>query len=347
MIRLYPEQLDAQLTKGLRACYLLFGNDLLLLQESLDTLRHHALEQGFTDHSSFILDQSTDWNVIFSTCQALSLFASRQSLLLQLPKNGPNAAIAENLVKLAGLLHQDILLVLRGNKLTKAQENSAWFKALLQHGVSINCLTPEQDQLPRWVAQRAKQRKLQLDDAATQLLCYCYEGNLLALMQALQRLSLLYPDGKLTLPRVEQVVNNAAHFTPFHWLDAVLAGKSKRAWHVLQQLQAQDSEPVILLRTLQRELMLLVTLQRSMSATPLRHLFDQHKVWQNRRMLLTQSLKRLNAHQLQQAIRLLTRLELAIKQDYNQPIWPEIETLTLLLCGKSLSPGIVNFDEYR
>ncbi len=49
------------------------------------------------------------------------------------------------------------------------------------------------------LAARAKQHQLQLDDAASQLLCYCYEGNLLALAQALERLALLWPDGKLTL----------------------------------------------------------------------------------------------------------------------------------------------------
>ncbi|MGL9733892.1 MAG: DNA polymerase III subunit delta [Symbiopectobacterium sp.] len=347
MICIYPEQLAVQLNEGLHACYLLFGNDPLLLQESLDMLRHRAREQGFTEHFSFTLDQSTDWDPIFSVCQALSLFSSRKSLLLQLPENGPNAAMAENLAKLAGLLHQDVLPILRGRKLTKAQQNSAWYKALSQHGVIINCLTPEQAQLPRWVVQRTKQRKLQLeeDDAATQLLCYCYEGNLLALMQALERLSLLYPDGKLTLPRVEQAVNDDSHFTPFHWLDAVLAGKSKRAWYVLQQLQTEDSEPVILLRTLQRELTLLVTLQRNMATTPLRTLFDQHKVWQNRRTLLTQALRRLNGRQLQQAMHLLTRLELTLKQDYGQSIWPEMQTLTLLLCGKALAPDMVNAND--
>jgi DNA polymerase III delta subunit len=47
----------------------------------------------------------------------------------------------------------------------------------------------------------------------------------LAAAQALERLALLFPDGKLTLPRVEQAVNDAAHFTPFHWVDALLAGK--------------------------------------------------------------------------------------------------------------------------
>ncbi len=180
--------------------------------------------------------------------------------------------------------------------------------------------------------------KLQLDDAANQLLCYCYEGNLLALAQALERLSLLRPDGKLTLPRVEQAVNDAAHFTPFHWVDALLAGKSKRAWHILQQLQQEDVEPVILLRTLQRELLLLMTLQRRMAShTPLRTLFDKHRVWQNRRPLVTKALQRLSGPQLQQAVQLLTQIELTLKQDYGQSVWAELETLSLLLCHKPLA----------
>ncbi|MFJ5429981.1 DNA polymerase III subunit delta [Pectobacterium actinidiae] len=341
MIRLYPEQLTAQLHEGLRGCYLVFGSDPLLLQESLDSIKRVAQQHEFSEHFSFVLDLHTDWDAIFSTCQALSLFASRQSLLLVLPENGPNAAMGENLVKLSGLLHPDILLILRGHKLTKAQENSAWFKALAQNSVYINCLTPEQAQLPRWVAQRAKSMKLALDEQATQLICYCYEGNLLALSQALERLALLYPDGKLTLPRVESAVNDAAHFTPFHWLDALLAGKSKRAWHILQQLKQEDCEPVILLRTLQRELLQLLALKRRMSDTPLRTLFDQQKVWQNRRDLLTQALQRLSLQQLQQAIRLLTQVEITLKQDYGQSVWSELESLAMLLCGKALPEAFI------
>lgn len=68
----------------------------------------------------------------------------------------------------------------------------------------VSCQTPEYAQLPRWLAARAKQHQLQLDDAASQLLCYCYEGNLLALAQALERLALLWPDGKLTLPALSK-----------------------------------------------------------------------------------------------------------------------------------------------
>lgn len=342
MIRLYPEQLAAQLREGVRACYLLSGNEPLLLQESQDIIRQAAQQQEFTEHYSIALDAQTDWDAIFSLCQAMSLFASRQTLLLTFPENGPTAPIGEQLVKLTGLLHQDILLVLRGPRLTKAQENSAWFKALSPKGVLISCQTPEQAQLPRWVTQRAKSMQLDLDDAANQLLCYCYEGNLLALSQALERLALLHPDGKLTLPRVEQAVNDAAHFTPFHWMDALLAGKSKRAWHILQQLQQEDIEPVILLRTLQRELLMLLSLQRKMTNTPLRTLFDQQKVWQNRRNLITQALQRLSAQQLQQAVRLLAQIEVTLKKDYGQSVWPELETLSMLLCGKPLAKSFTD-----
>ncbi len=342
MIRLYPEQLAAQLREGLRACYLLCGNDPLLLQESQDSIRKAAQAAAFEEHYTFTLDAHTEWDAIFSICQALSLFATRQTLLLILPENGPPAPMGEQLVKLTPLLHDDILLILRGTKLTKAQENSAWFKALSDRGVFVSCQTPEQAQLPRWVAKRAKELSLELDEPANQLLCYCYEGNLLALAQSLERLSLLYPDGKLTLLRVEEAVNDAAHFTPYHWLDALLAGKNKRAWHILRQLQQEDSEPVILLRTLQRELLMLLNLRRKMDSIPLRTLFDQYKVWQNRRTLVTQALQRLSLRQLQQAVHLLTKMEITLKQDYGQSIWPELESLSMLLCGKPLPESFID-----
>lgn len=334
MIRIYPEQLGAQLREGLRACYLLAGNEPLLLQESADAIRAAAVAQGFEEHLSFTLDAQTDWESLFASCQALSLFAQRQTMTLLFPENGPNAAMAEQLNKLAGLLHGDILLICRLAKLTKAQENSAWFKALSAHGVLVPCQTPEQAQLPRWVATRAKSMKLSVDDAAIQLLCYCYEGNLLALAQALERLSLLWPDGKLTLPRVEEAVSDAAHFTPFHWVDALLAGKSKRALHILHQLEKEESEPVILLRTLQRDLMTLLHLQRHQAQQPLRTLMDLQRIWQNRRALFTEALQRLDGARLQRAIHLLTQIELTLKQDYGQRIWPQLETLSLLLCHR-------------
>jgi DNA polymerase III, delta subunit (EC 2.7.7.7) len=165
MLRLYPEQLRAQLNEGLRAAYLLLGNDPLLLQESQDAVRQVAATQGFSEHHTFTLDASTDWDAIFSICQALSLFASRQTLLLLLPENGPNAAINEQLAKLVSLLHEDLILIVRGNKLTKAQENAAWLTQLNNHAVQIAARRQSSESPP--LGRRAGEAsKLELDDAA-------------------------------------------------------------------------------------------------------------------------------------------------------------------------------------
>ena len=67
-----------------------------------DAIRHAAQEQGFDEHFTFSLEQHTDWDAIFSVCRSLSLFAGRQTLTLYLPENGPNAAMGEQLLRLAG-----------------------------------------------------------------------------------------------------------------------------------------------------------------------------------------------------------------------------------------------------
>ncbi|MFP1483128.1 hypothetical protein ACLB1S_09115 [Escherichia coli] len=111
MIRLYPEQLRAQLNEGLRAAYLYLVTILCYCQESQDAVRRSLRHKDSKNTTLFPLNTNTDWNAIFSLCQAMSLFASRQTLLLLLPENGPNAAINEQLLTLTGLLHDDLLLM--------------------------------------------------------------------------------------------------------------------------------------------------------------------------------------------------------------------------------------------
>ncbi len=301
------------------------------------------MAQGFTEHHTFTtLDASTDWDAIFSICQALSLFASRQTLLLQLPENGPNAAMNEQLAKLVALLHDDLLLIVRGNKLTKAQENAALVNSTEQPcradqlpdaGVRISPagLPPGQSRTNwSWTTP-----PISCSAIAMKAICWHWR----------RRWSDWLCCGRMAnspLPRVEQAVNDAAHFTPFHWVDALLAGKSKRALHILSQLRLEACEPVILLRTVQRELLLLVTLKRQSAHTPLRALFDKHRVWQNRRGVTGEALNRLSADQLRQAVHLLSRIELVVKQDFGQSVWAELESLSLLLCHKALADVFID-----
>ncbi|SEQ56002.1 DNA polymerase III, delta subunit [Rosenbergiella nectarea] len=339
MTRVFPEQLSTQLNHGLRRYYLLVGSDPLLHHESQQSILVAARSHAFAEHHSFSIDQHTDWDSLFSECQAMSLFSQRQVFILQLAENGPNAAQASQLAQLISLVHEDLLLIIHAPKITKAQENSAWYKGLVDGGLLVTCHTPDHQQLPRWVQQRCRAMSLSIDEPALRLLCYYYEGNLLALSQALERLSLLWPDGVLTLPRVEEAVYDAAVFTPYHWIDALLAGKSKRALHVLQQLQSEDQEPIILLRTLQREIMILL----EVSSAPMdgrRAAMDKLRVWQNKRQLYTSALQRLDRVRLRHIIHHLASLEIAVKKDFSAECWPALNALSVLICQPQFPTGL-------
>ena len=188
MNRLFPEQLTHSLERKLAALYFLVGDDLLLLEESQDAIQQAALKQGFDEKWILEINPSTDWNALFERVQSMGLFFNKQLIILDLPEN-LTAFLQKNLLEFVSLLHHDVLPIFRLAKLTKAVENQPWFIAANQYApetVLVNCQTPNVEQLPRWVSNRAKSLGLSIDEEAVQLLCYSYENNLLALKQALQ-----------------------------------------------------------------------------------------------------------------------------------------------------------------
>ena len=340
MNRVFAEQLAPALARQLNGLYLLTGEDPLLLGESQDLIVQTARQQEFDEKFELDINSSTNWNELFERAQSFGLFFSKQILILNLPEN-LTAAIQQSLRELIALLNDEVLLILKLAKLSKAMEKQAWFVAAGQRAsLNVNCQTPNAEQLPRWLNQRAKTMGLQLDEDAAQLLCYSYENNLLALKQTLQLLDLLHPDHKLSFARVNAVVEQSAVFTPYQWVDALLAGKTHRARRILQGLQQEDVQPIILLRSLQRDLMTLLDLARPeqqaglnepLPLHKLRENFDRLKVWQNRRPLFSQAMQRLTYAKLYQILQQLADIERQAKHQFDADVWTQLADLSVLM----------------
>lgn len=343
MNRIFPEQLNHHLAQGLARVYLLQGQDPLLLSETENSICQVANQQGFDEKNSIQVDSQTDWVQLIESCQSMRLFFSKQILSLNLPENF-TALLQKNLQELISVLNKDVLLILQVAKLTKAIEKQAWFIALNQYEpnvILINCQTPTVENLPRWVKNRTKAMGLDADNEAIQQLCYSYENNLLALKQALQLLDLLHPDHKLNYNRVISVVEQSSIFTPFQWIDALLMGKANRAKRILKGLQAEDVQPIILLRTLQRELFTLLELtkpqQRIMTTEKLptqqiKAEFDRLKIWQNRRPLFLSAIQRLTYQKLYEIIQELANIERLTKQEFSDEVWIKLADLSVKIC---------------
>lgn len=331
-MRIFADKLASTLQRQLQPVYLLFGNEPLLMQESREQITQVAKKAGFNEVFQFSISSQTAWDEVFDACNSMSLFADKKILQLDLPESGVNLAISKELLNLHQLLNPDVILIISGSKLTKAQESAKWFKALNSNGVWVSCLAPDLQRLPQFVLQRCNRMGLKPDPEAVQMLAQWHEGNLLALNQSLEKLQLLYPDGVLTLIRIESALSRHNHFTAFNWIDAMLEGKAKRSQRILRELHAEGIEAVILLRTVQKELNTLMLYKQQLSSKNLQQVFDQYRVWNNKRPLYTAALNRHSPLSLYRLLNLLAEAEVTAKTDYDTSVWPLLATLTLEMC---------------
>ena len=332
-MRIYPEQLGNLLQKGLSQSYLLFGNEPLLKQEASLQIMAAARAQGFEETLRFEVDAQFDWQALFDSCQALSLFASRQIIIVSLPESSSTAQ-ANHLKTLAAMLHSDILLIINGPRLNQKQEASQWMKALSSQGIYLSCNTPEARQLPAFIKRRCQLLGLSADNDAIQLLALWHEGNLLALAQSLSKLQLLYLDGALTEARVTEALAPHNHFTPFQLIDALLEGNGSRTMRILRQLEAEGTEITLLLRLVQKELKQLYQMQELISAgVSILSAFDQFRIWRQKNLLYQAAINRLPLVILIDLLSYLTKLEIVVKMDFTVRPWSQFSEICLKICN--------------
>ncbi|CRK85980.1 DNA polymerase III subunit delta [Candidatus Providencia siddallii] len=333
MIYINYEQLISSLKKTLKNFYIICSEEYLFIQDSIDNIRNTAKLEGFKEHSTFFIEKNTDWNIILSLCNTFSLFSHKKTLTLIFHKNNLNSLLYEKINQLIKMIHQKLILILCCNKIIKFKKNNILFKSIINKNcIYVNCLIPEYKYLPQLVNKIAYNMKLSLEKEACQLLCYCYEGNLLELKQVLELLTIIYPYGKLTYSCIKTIINDSSYFTSYNLINAILKGNSYRAYHILKKLEQENVDPLILLRNIQKELILLLTFKRQLSYTSLKSLFDEQKIWQRHRFLLKIASQRISLDQLQYIFMLLTKIELNIKKNITNFIWLELQSLSVLIC---------------
>ncbi|WP_085246631.1 DNA polymerase III subunit delta [Gilliamella mensalis] len=330
MIKISADQISHKLGSPY---YLILGSDPYLQHYVQTELRKAFTHAGFDEQLTFVIDNQTDWIAIFDSCQAMNLFSSNTLILLDFGEGALNTAITAKLNTLSEVLTPDIALIISLNKITKSQENAAWYKALSDKLVVVNCVTPDTLQLPQWIKNHLLQQQITIDAKAIELLCYYYEGNLLALTQIIAQLKLLYPNQSISYDEVETNINDSAIFTPYHWTDAMIANKTKRAIHILQQLKINEFEPLILLRIIQRELILLINLKKRLQQKSLKQVFDEYNIWQNKRSIYSNYLNCCELKSLFNLLAKLTEIEISLKHDNQAQIWDAMFSLSMQFMG--------------
>lgn len=333
-MKITVEQLATHLQKALLPVYIISGEEILLRQQAIDMIRGAAAQKEFNERKIFQIDAGFNWDNFLLEINSFSLFSNKALLELHIPDNKFSDAAKNALEIYAQNPPADKTLLLVTTKLDSKIQLTTWFKQLEKIGGVITAWPMDARQLPAWIKNRFQQAGISADAAGIQLLTDRTEGNLLATEQAIEKLLLLHGKTKVTADDIAQAISDSARFDIFDLVDCALAGNSQRTLQVLLNLQAEGIELTLVLWALARELRGLIAMRHgSPNNQALDQVMLQHKVWEKRKPLIKQALKRHSLQSLQQLLQQAGAIDYIIKGAATGNAWDELIQLSLTLAG--------------
>ena len=338
-------QLSAHLGKGLKSLYTLHGDEPLLIQEALDTIRATARAQGFTERTSHTVSGAHfDWSEVLAASGSLSLFADKQIVELRIPSGKPGKEGSVAIQRLAEQArgNDSTLTLVMLPRLDKLTKGGAWFGALESFGVTLQVEPVERNALPQWIAQRMAtqgQRVATSEEGQRTLQFFAdrVEGNLLAAHQEVQKLALLFAPGELSFDQIEGAVLNVARYDVFKLSEAVLGGHVLRVQRMLDGLRAEGEAEVLVHYTLAEDIRALKRVKDAMGqGRPLPMALREQRVWGAKERLFERVLPRLSDQLLAQLLQSAHLVD-GIVKGLKQPGWPTdnwqaLHRLAMMLC---------------
>ncbi|MEZ5585334.1 MAG: DNA polymerase III subunit delta [Candidatus Competibacteraceae bacterium] len=327
----------AHLVKPLAPVYVVFGDEPLLVQESTDAIRQAAREQGYDERVCLTVEAGFDWNGLEQAAANQSLFAERRLLELRLGSNKPGDAGGKALHRYAQNPPSDVVLLVSCAKLEAAAQKSRWFTALDGVGVTLPLWPVGKQHLPRWIEQRLIAKGLHPDQDAANLLAERVEGNLLAAAQEIEKLLLLFGSGNLTAQQVLAAVSDSARYTIYELVDTALTGQPGRAIKILHGLRDEGVDIVLVTWALHREIELLNRLAfASSQGQTVESALSRNNVWESRKPLLRNALRRLPLPSCRQLLQACAQLDRVVKGAEPGEPWDMALQVSLQLAGRAL-----------
>jgi len=332
---LRPEQLEAHLSRELRALYVIHGDEPLLSLEAADAVRARARANGFTERVVLVAERGFDWNELAASAANLSLFGDRKLIELRLASGKPGADGADAIEAFCGKLPVDTLTIATLPRLDRAGQSSPWFEALEANGVVVNVYPVERPRLPEWIAVRLARQKQRASPESLQFLADCVEGNLLAAHQEIQKLALLLPPGELGFDAVREAVMNVARYDAGKLTEAMLAGDRARLARMLEGLRGEGEAPPRVLWLIAEEIRAVCRVQDGIAAgRSLADICREARVWGDaRQALVGKAARKFSRAALLSALERAAAVDRVVKGIVKGDPWDELLQLGLRFAG--------------
>jgi DNA polymerase-3 subunit delta len=333
-VQLRDTDLTNHLRKELRPVYLVCGDEPMQTLEAADAVRQAARERGHTVREVLEVGKGFDWGRLAAEAGSLSLFGDRRLLELRLGSARPGTEGAKAIADYCQRLPDDVVLLVLMPKLERDQGRAAWVRAVDAVGAVVQIWPIDVGRLPAWIAQRMRQRGLGPAPGVAEMLAERAEGNLLACLQEIEKLLLLQGAGPVTVEQLATAVADSARFDVYGLVDSALAGAAARGLRMLRGLRAEGTAETLVLWALAREARQLAEISAAVEAGGrLDALFQAHRIWDKRKPLVQQALKRGSTAAWRQVLTLCELCDRAIKGQAGADPWQILEDITLAIAG--------------
>ena len=337
-MKLYADQFNRHLQGELHHAYWISGDEPLQLRDLADALRKQSRAAGYTERDVYEVDRQFDWRTLHAASSSMSLFADKKLIELRLRHGKLDEPARKQLTEYLQTPAPDTLLLMTGPKLDSAASKTQWFKKIEQNMVIVQVYPVEADKLNGWINRRLAHFELQADADAVQLLADRVEGNMLAADQEIEKLSLLYGQGRqLTIQDIARSVADNSRFNIFSLIDASLAGDAAKAIRTLQRIREEGAEPLMIVAMLAREVRQLqaMALQIEKGAS-VAAVMQSARVWKNRQSPIARTLQTNSSQTFQSMLGMLRDVDMAVKGLGSQSPWITLEQIICKLSGKPI-----------
>ena len=337
------DALDAHLEKSLAPLYVISSDEQLLLLETADRIRAKARTAGFSEREVLIAERYFKWGELQSVQQSMSLFGDRKLIELRIPNGKPGKeggqALQDYAAACVGSEAGDTLTMITLPKLDWATRKSAWVTALQRYAVYVEIPNIERHQLGSWIGQRLAAQGQSADKHALEFMVDRVEGNLLAAHQEIRKLSLLYPDGRLSLDQIQDAVLNVARYDVFKLSEAMLSGDVSRVTRMLDGLKGEGEALPLVLWAVSEEIRTLLKLKiGSDEGRPLAAMLKEYRIWGPRERLMAPAVSRVKITSLRDALSKAAQVDRMIKglraKDFAGDAWDAMLQLALVVARK-------------
>lgn len=321
-MKIPAKQLASSVQEALMPCYLVTGNEPLLVAEALDTIRAGARQQGFTTRELHIAGAGFDWSELSVASANMSLFAQKRIIELRLPTPNPGQEGAAAILQILDSIADDLLVLISAPKLSRSAVASNWTKAVESRGAVVQIWPIDRRDLPAWIGHRMQMAGLRPDGNAIRSIAERVEGNLLAADQEIEKLRLLLGEGPVSVEDVTEAVGDNSRYDVYKLTDAAVGGEAARALRILGGVRAEGVDAVMVVWALTRELRVLGKLADMVQAgmEPGAAL-QKSGVWRNRRNIVRTCVARHRANDIYRLLKVARRADAAAKGQSGEDPW--------------------------